>query len=136
LPFILVAMTASGGLGIMQKVQQSSSAAQEKTVFLTLAFSVAFLCSLAAFVMCRKKPAMGVRIAIYPVMTGLCFGGANFCNTVLAGKMKSGIFFPLQNVSTILFTTLLGILLFKEKITIKTALILFLAVVVILLFSI
>lgn len=69
-------------------------------------------------------------------MTGVCFGGANLFNTILAGKMKSAVFFPLQNISTILLTTLLGIVLFKEKITKKTALILSLGILVILLFSI
>ncbi len=133
--FIVVAMLASGGLGIMQKVQQMSSAADEKGTFLFIAFIVAFLSSLFAFLLCRQKPNTTIKNAIYPAAAGLCFGAANFCNTVLAGKMKSAIFFPLQNVSTILLSTLLGILIFKEKITLKTAIILLLGTVVIVLFS-
>ena len=110
-------MFSSGGLGIMQKVQQSSAAANEKGAFLFVAFCFAFCCSFAAFLLSHEKTGFPVQRTLYPALTGLCFGGANLCNTILAGKMKSAVFFPLQNISTILFTTLLGIFLFKEKLT-------------------
>ena len=118
----------------MQKVQQSSSAAEEKTMFLLIAFVFAFFCSFIAFLLCREKETFDTKNAVYPAVAGLCFGGANFCNTVLAGNMKSAVFFPLQNVSTILVSTLFGIVIFKEKITPKTAVILMLGIVVIVLF--
>ncbi len=136
LPFILVAMVSSGGLGIMQKLQQNSSAANTPTAFLFTAFFLAFAVSLIAFLLCREKPAASLKASVFPIAAGLSFGGANFFNTVLAGKMKSGVFFPLQNVSTILLSSLLGILLLKEKPTLKTALVLTLGAVVIILFSI
>ncbi len=136
IPFILIAMISSGGLGIMQKVQQSSKAADEKGVFLFIAFSIAFICSMVAFLLCRERAAFTKTKVLFPAITGLCFGGANLCNTILAGRMKSAVFFPLQNISTILFTTLLGIFIFKEKLTKKTTVILFLGIAVIVLFSI
>lgn len=134
--YILIAMLSSGGLGIMQKVQQSSEAANEKGAFLLVAFSFAFCCSLAAFFFTFEKTAFNVQTFFYPTVTGLCFGGANFCNTALAGKMKSAVFFPLQNISTILFTTLFGIVVFREKLTPKTTVILILGIAVIVLFSV
>ncbi len=134
--YILIAMFSSGGLGIMQKVQQSSKTADEKGAFLFIAFSVAFICSMVAFGLCREKASFTKTKVLFPAFTGLCFGGANLCNTILAGRMKSAVFFPLQNISTILFTTLLGIFLFKEKPTSKTTAILFLGIAVIVLFSI
>lgn len=136
LPLILVAMLSSGGLGIMQKVQQSRPFAEQSGGFVLTAFLLAFLISLTAFLICNKRPALTLSSCLYPAVTGVCFGGANLFNTILAGKMKSAVFFPLQNISTILLTTLLGIVLFKEKITKKTALILSLGILVILLFSI
>ncbi len=136
IPCILVAMLSSGGLGIMQKVQQSSVNANEKGAFLLVAFCFAVCCSFVAYLSCsRERGVFHVRKAVYPAVTGLCFGGANLCNTVLAGKMKSAAFFPIQNISTIVFTTLLGIVLFKEKLTLKTATIFILGVAVIILFS-
>lgn len=134
--YILIAMISSGGLGIMQKVQQSSTVADEKETFLLIAFTFAFCCSLIAFLLYRERQIFSVRKTLSPAFTGLCFGGANLCNTVLAGKMKSSVFFPLQNISTILFTTLLGIFIFKEKLTPKTTVILILGIAVIVLFSI
>ena len=135
IPFIILAMLASGGLGIMQKVQQNSEVSNQKGGFLLIAFTLAFCCSLLPFVLYCKKTAFKIKKSIYPAITGLCFGGANLCNTILAGKMKSAVFFPIQNISTILLTTLLSALLFKEKATKKTVVILLLGVAIIILFS-
>jgi len=131
---ILTAMVSSGGLGIMQKIQQSSETANEKGCFLLIAFFLAFSCSLFAFLLSRDRAVLCGKKALYPALTGLCFGGANLCNTILAGKMKSAAFFPLQNIATILLSTLLGIALFKEKPTLKTITILILGITVIFLF--
>ena len=135
IPFIVLAMLSSGGLGIMQKVQQNSEVSNQKGGFLLIAFTLAFCCSLLPFVLYCKKTAFKIKKSIYPAITGLCFGGANLCNTILAGKMKSAVFFPIQNISTILLTTLLSALLFKEKATKKTVVILLLGVAIIILFS-
>lgn len=135
LPLLLVAMTASGGLGILQKLQQSSLAADERGAFLLLAFFLAFAISMAAFLCCHGKVAAGAAKLLSPAAAGLCFGGANLCNTLLAGRMKSAVFFPLQNVSTIVLSTLLGVALFRETIQKRTAAILLLGIAVIVLFS-
>lgn len=135
IPYIIIAMLSSGGLGIMQKVQSASKAADEKGAFLLIAFSVAFASSLIAFLLCKEKGTPQIQVVAPSVLTGICFGGANLFNTILAGKMNSAVFFPLQNISTIMITTIVGIFLFKEKITFRTAIILFLAVVIIILFS-
>ena len=135
IPFIVLAMLASGGLGVMQKIQQNSEAADQSGGFLLIAFTFAFACSFVPFMLCNKKTAFEIKNPIYSAVTGLCFGGANLCNTILAGKMQSAVFFPVQNISTLLLTTLLSVLLFKEKITRKTAVILFSGAVIIILFS-
>jgi drug/metabolite transporter (DMT)-like permease len=136
IPFILIAMLSSGGLGIMQKVQQSSQAAEHKGAFLITAFLVAFIASMAALLLCQRAPRVSKDAVIYPALAGGCFGGANLCNTVLAGRMSSAVFFPVQNISTILLSTLLGIILFKEKITVKTAITVALGIAVVVIFSI
>lgn len=135
LPYILIAMLASGGLGIMQKLQQAGESAHEKNAFLLIAFAVAFLASLIAFFCCPDKKLPSPSLVIPPAVTGVCFGGANLCNTVLAGRMESAVFFPLQNISTILLSTLLGIVLFRERITPRIALMLAFGVVTVLIFS-
>lgn len=138
---ILTAMTASGGLGILQKVQQSTpEAASETSAFLILAFALAFTASGIVYLFRRSWTAepgdkkTAIVGMLWPVLAGLCFGGANLLNTVLAGRMKSAVFFPLLNILTILLCTVCGILLFREKLTVKTgiALILGMAAVVVL----
>lgn len=133
--YIYVAMLASGGLGLMQKIQQSSKVADEKMVFFLVAFAFSLLCSCVAYWVC-SKPFSKRNIGIMPVITGLCFGGSNVCNTILAGRMPSAIFFPVQNISTIILSTLLGVLLFKEKMTLKNVVVLLLGITVIGLFSV
>ncbi len=135
MPYILLAMLASGGLGILQKVQQSSQAAGEKGAFLVIAFALAFLCSLIAFLLCHKKIRLSLENTVYPLLTGVCFGGANLCNTVLAGRMESAVFFPVQNIGTILLSALLSVVLCKEKMTGKTAAVLLLGSLCVVVFS-
>ncbi len=140
---ILTAMTASGGLGILQKVQQSTEeAASETSAFLILAFALAFTASGGAYLFRRSRAAepdnkkTAVIEMLWPVLAGLCFGGANLMNTVLAGRMKSAVFFPLLNILTILLCTVCGILIFKEKLTVKTAVALILGMAAVVVLSI
>lgn len=132
---ILIATVASGGLGIMQKVQQASSVKNQESVFLTVAFTVAFAVSLSAYLLTDRPNKPHFKSAVAPIMTGVCFGGANLCNTLLAGRLPSAVFFPTQNILTILLSTVAGIIIFKEKFTAKTVLILVLGVLAVILFS-
>lgn len=131
IPFLLVAMTASGGLGIMQKVQQVSPVAGEKGAFLVIAFLLAGGCSLAALCLCCRRVSLRPAVMLYPAAAGLCFGGANLCNTLLAGRLPSAVFFSLQNISTILLSTILGVAVFRERLTARTVLIVLLGALVV-----
>lgn len=136
LPYLLIAMSASGGLGILQKAGKTSGMAGKESAFLLCAFLFAFFCSFAAFLLCRGTAAdMCAQKLSAPVLSGLAFGGANLCNTLLAGSMKSAVFFPVQNIGTVLLSTLLGMALFREKPTARTAAVLFLGSLTLLAFS-
>jgi len=114
---LLIAMLASGGLGIMQKVQQRSDSADEKTVFLIIAFILAALISLAAYFAAGKRaPEKPDRKTfLFSAGIGAAFGSCNLLNTALAGLLPSAIFFPSLNIGVILMTMLCGIILFKER---------------------
>lgn len=133
---IIVAMISSGGLGIMQKVQQNSAYKSERNEFLIIAFTLAFLSSIIGFMCCKNKAKIQKRNVIFPSVAGLCFGGANLFNTILAGRIKSAAFFPLQNISVILLSTLLGIILFKERLSLKNIAIIILGAITVIIFSI
>ncbi len=133
---IIIAMLSSGGLGIMQKVQQGSRFANERNEFLIIAFTLAFFASFIGFFACKTKAKIQSRNVVFPVIAGLCFGGANLFNTILAGRIKSAAFFPLQNISVILLSTVLGIVLFKEKLSLKNIMIIILGAITVIVFSI
>lgn len=133
---IIIAMLSSGGLGIMQKVQQGSAFANERNEFLTIAFALAFLASIIGFFACKTKAKIKKRNVIFPSLAGACFGGANVFNTILTGRIKSAAFFPLQNISVILLSTVLSIVLFKEKLSLKNIMIIILGAITVIVFSI
>ena len=116
---LVTAMLCSGGLGILQKVQQSSPDPQQRTVFVGIAFGVAALISLV----CggrkglSKKAATGSGLAAAGV--GVCFALCNLLNTFLAGRLDSAVFFPGLNVGTILLSTVLSLFLFREKLSVR-----------------
>ncbi|MBO5285844.1 MAG: hypothetical protein J6B16_02990 [Clostridia bacterium] len=136
LPFILIAMLASGGLGLMQKIQQKSVVALERDEFLIIAFIVATVVSLIFFAFYRQKPTLGFKQTAYTAVTGLCFGGANVLNTLLAGVIKSAIFFPVLNVSAILLCLILSIIIFKERLTLQKIGVMVLSIATVLVFSV
>ena len=115
---LLIATLSSGGLGIMQKVQQRSDYASEKSVFLIIAFILAgvisFIFSLT--VKSEKKESEHCSIYVIAASIGIAFGSCNLLNTLLAGLLESTIFFPTLNIGVILLTMLLCALIYKEKI--------------------
>ncbi len=105
LPLILATL-ASGGLGVMQKVQQKSSVAGESSLFLLIAFVVAmtlsFACSITAKKACEHTEGKGYFLMAGGI--GIAFGVCNLLNTALAGILPSAIFFPTLNIGSILLT--------------------------------
>lgn len=134
---LVLAMLSSGGLGIMQKIQQKSAYPNEKGSFVFIAFLAVSVLSLSIYLITEIKNRRTLKESeasltetegkpdtdkgkmkniIGAAGAGLCFGGANFLNTALAGAMDSALFFPLQNISSILLSLALGIIVFNEKI--------------------
>ena len=71
----------------------------------------------------------------YGVIIGVAFGFSNLLNTICAGKLKSTVFFPLLNVSTILFSVISGVVIYKEKITCRDILVFLLGALAIVMIS-
>ncbi len=119
---LVTAMFASGGLGLMQKIQQTLPYAGEKDMFVIVAFMIAAFVSfvLSAFAKPIQLNADKYPI-LYGILTGICFGACNLLNVILAGRLDSSLFFPIQNIGVILLSTILGCFLSKEKPTKKSA---------------
>lgn len=134
---LVIAMLSSGGLGIMQKVQQSSSFAEQKNAFIIIAFGVSAAVSLVLSVIFQKgKTDVSKKKYISAGVLGAAFAAANLLNTFLAGKLDSAVFFPVLNIGSILFSLVSGVILFKERLTKKDFTVIALGIISILLITV
>ena len=115
---LLIAMLASGGLGIVQKLQQKSDYAEQKSIFLLIAFLLATGISILAAIFSKnqRESVFSPRKLTVASCIGLFFGCCNLLNTSLAGMLDSAIFFPTLNICVILLSMICGVIFFKEKI--------------------
>ena len=111
----IIAMLASGVLGLLQKFHQKSADAHNLDGFLISAFLVATVISLFMVIVSKQEPTEKISFKIPPVMAGLCFGFASLVNTMLAGRIDSTILFPTLNIGVMIVSMLAGIFIFKEK---------------------
>lgn len=121
LPFsLIVAMLSSGGLGIVQKIQQKTAAHDETGMFLFLAFVLATFLSLAVSFTKHKETTqrncINSTLAFYIILVGASMAVANTANTLLAGLLPSAVVFPIVNVGVILASLLVSVIILKEKI--------------------
>ncbi|MGN1248882.1 MAG: hypothetical protein ACI4XW_02305, partial [Candidatus Spyradocola sp.] len=115
---LIIAMLASGGLGIVQKLQQKSAASSETGMFLLLAFALATLLSLLAALTARSDATPRHRLsrALLPpiLIVGVSMAAANTANTLLAGLLPSAVIFPTVNVGVNLASLAASALLLRE----------------------
>ena len=114
---LLIAMVSSGGLGIIQKVQQSSAYAEKRAVFLLIAFFIASLTSfLTAFIRRTEDNTPSLKsFLVFATLIGIFFGSCNLLNTKLSGILPSAVFFPTLNIGVIILSVVCGAVLFKER---------------------
>ena len=133
---IVIAMMSSGGLGIMQKIQQKSPYPDQRTAFVALAFLfagiVSLLCSLFIKSDSEKIPGRKVLAA---AGVGVAFGCCNLLNTTLAGLLDSAVLFPMLNIGTILLSLVMGVIFFQERLAAKDATVLVLGIMSIILIN-
>lgn len=135
---LISAMLSSGGLGIMQKVQQNSHYPEQKNLFVISAFALAGIISLLISLFAKREPQIkiGRMKLVFGAGIGACFGLCNLLNTILAGQLDSAVFFPVLNIGTIFFSIVSGIIFYKEKISRNDFVVFFLGILSILLITI
>ena len=117
--FCSLAFIFQGSIGVLQKIHQASVYKNETGCFLF----VAFLCSLI-YSLIRAKKSFGElrftkKLLFFALFSGACTFVMNFLNLKLSGLLPSQLFFPVINGSAIVLSSLMSILLFKEKLTKK-----------------
>lgn len=121
----LVACLCCGGVGMMQKLHQSSDHRGELTMFLVIAFICSFAFSAVSLVLgkeVRKVPYFGRKVSVSLlvmlfVVGGVCAALNNQINLYLSGVVDSAVFFPIVNGGGLVLTTIASLVFFKEKLT-------------------
>lgn len=115
--FCALAFLFQGSIGVLQKVHQSSPHKEEANGFLL----IAFICSLIYSRIRAKKSFAELQFTkkhvLLAVVCGLCTYYMNFLNLKLSGALPSQLFFPLVNGSAIVLSSLMSVLLFKERLS-------------------
>ena len=126
LPFAALAMLGSGANAIFQKTHQYSSFADELELFLVYSLFFSSLFSGAVSLIIRKRTEKEPKLSqkqriikklIVPLCLGICVGLLNFINLNLSGKLPSIILFPVYNVGSMLLSSFISSLIYKEKLT-------------------
>ena len=134
---LMSAMLSSGGLGIMQKVQQNSHYPEQKNFFVISAFALAGTISFLISLFAKREPQIKIgRKLIFGAGIGVAFGLCNLLNTILAGQLDSAVFFPVLNIGTIFVSIVSGIIFYKDKISRNDFVVFFLGIISILLITI
>ena len=122
----LGAFAATGAIGVMQKLHQSTPHKGELNEFLVIAFGTATVLSAAyLLIMAGKKqlkPAQQTKKVQWlllgiMVLSGVSGALCNQWNLYLSGVMDSAVFFPLVNGGGLVLTTLAAVVIFKEKLS-------------------
>ena len=122
----LGAFTATGGIGVMQKLHQSTQYKDELNEFLVIAFGTATLLSvLYLLVLAGKKQLQPARqpvkvrwlLLAIMVLSGVSGALCNQWNLYLSGVMDSAVFFPLVPGGGLVLTTLAAVVIFREKLS-------------------
>ena len=130
----LAAFASQGGIGLMQKIHQSSAHKGELNSFLIIAFIVSAIASasVSACLYGKERGADGgllgergdkARFAFLMitvmVLAGACMASNHKLNLYLSGVMDSAVFFPIVNGGGLVLTTLAAVLLFRERLSKK-----------------
>ena len=122
--FSIISCICCGGVGIMQKVHQSSDYKNELTMFLIIAFICSFLFS-SVNIFTEKKEKIFNKKKSVPLLCIIFFAGGigialnNMINLYLSGVVESAIFFPIVNGGGLILVTVSSLVFFKEKLTSK-----------------
>lgn len=127
-----IAFLASGSIGIMQKIHQTSPYAGELNEFLIVSFLTgSVLSAVMAIVLAvknktennqsaQKRSAKEILVFILLfVLIGVGMAANHKLNLYLVGVLPATVFFPVVNGGALILTSLTAFIVFKEKLTKK-----------------
>lgn len=117
--YCLIAFITQGGIGVIQKVHQSSAYKGELFGFLAVAFMVSLVSSVFATKKSRPEKRMGAKEYVTFSIQGICMFLMHFLNLKLSGMFPSQFFFPVSAGSGIIFVLLISAFVFKERLSVR-----------------
>ena len=122
--FTAAAALANGGIGITQKIFGAQSVSTENKAFVACSYAIAFLIALALYLFMRPrekgsqnaKHKIG-RTYIFAVAVGIILAVFQWLNTYAISIMDGSFLFPIYSGGSIILSTLVGILFFKDRLT-------------------
>lgn len=126
----LIAFCATGTIGLMQKIHQTSEHKGELNSFLIIAFLTSFVASISMLLYTRhKEGTLTFRFTkpdrktalLYAIMVGAgtCAAINNKLNLFLSGVIDTAVFFPIVNGGNLVLTTIAAVIVFRERLTKK-----------------
>ena len=142
LVYTLISALLSAGVGLTQKIHQSSSHKDERMMFLIVSFAIGFIFSTVMyFIWAQREKQSGdmqtvtlyfakadnekekrkafIVVSLLFVLMGVFTGMNHMFNLYLSGEIPSVVFFPVVNGGGLVLNVLAGTFLFKEKLTKK-----------------
>ena len=131
---VLISFVSVGLIGVLQKIHQTSLYAREDSELLIIAFAFSFITSSILLIVehlknkrikentCKEEKSINkvyVIAIILLLSRGVFECVSNKLNLNLTALMDSAVLFPLLNGSNLVLTALLGVILFKEKLSLK-----------------
>ena len=121
LVFTIIAFIFQGAIGVLQKIHQTSAHKSEVAAFLL----VSFLCSaITCLINARVSTTTcrpGKKFITLSIICGICVFLMNYINLKLSGLLPTQLFFPLVNGSSIILSSAVAVIIFKERLTKKQA---------------
>jgi len=115
--FCVLAFLFQGTIGVLQKIHQASAHKAEVSGFLFVAFLCAIVVCFVRNSGTRQKVTLGKMTVFLGLICGLCTFAMNYINLKLSGLLPSQLFFPLVNGSSIVLSSLMSVVLFKERLS-------------------
>lgn len=115
--FCILSFLFQGIVGVLQKIHQSSVHKAEVSGFLFVSFICALLFSLFESRNLEQKLFLDKKTIFVGLICGACTFAMNFINLKLSGLLPSQLFFPLINGSSLIFSSLMSVILFKERLS-------------------
>lgn len=116
--YCLLAFILIGSIGIIQKIHQTSSHKSEISGFLFVSFFISLIIS-GLRVKDKKNFKDKKNLIPLAMICGGCTFGMNYINLKLSGLLPSQLFFPLINGSAIILSSLMSMIVFKERLSKK-----------------